>query len=58
MATIRQVGEDCEVLLGGVVDLIKMCNAAKLANTLWDKEREKYTVEQMEEWGVLSKIKR
>lgn len=51
MAIIAQIGKDCEVTLGDIMRTIKLCNATKLANTFWDKEGDKYTVEQMEEWG-------
>lgn len=53
MAIIAQVGEDCEITLGGVMRTIKVCNAAKAANTFWDKEGEKYSIEQMEAWGFV-----
>lgn len=55
MVMIVQVGEDCEVTLKGDQRLIKRCNATKLSNTLWDKEGEQYTEEQMDEWGFCLK---
>jgi hypothetical protein len=53
---IEQTGKDC-IITHSPLRRIKDCNALKLANTLWDKEGDKYTVEQMEKWGFVLKEK-
>lgn len=51
MATIEPAGKDCILTLDGYMKRIKDCKALKLANTLWDKQGDKYTEEEMEKWG-------
>lgn len=48
---IEQEGVNCIVTIYGETKQVKNCNALKLANTMWDKEGEKYTTEEMEEFG-------
>lgn len=48
---IEQEGSDCIVAIDGGAQRIKNCKALKLANTMWDKDGEKYTKEEMEEFG-------
>lgn len=51
MKTIEQAGKDCIVTIGGVMRRVKDCNALKLANTIWNKDGEQYTREEMEKMG-------
>ena len=48
---IEQVGMDCVVTLGGENRTLKNCNALKLANALYDKDGEKYSDEEMYNFG-------
>ena len=48
---IEQEGVNCIVTIYGETRQVKNCNALKLANTMWDKESEKYTNAEMEEFG-------
>ena len=55
---IEQEGSDCIVTVYGETKRIKNCKALKLANTMWDKEGEKYTEEEMRSFGLEVKKKR
>ena len=48
---IEQEGADCVVTIYGETKRIKNCKALKLANTMWNKDSEHYTKEEMEEFG-------
>ena len=48
---IQQSGNNCIVEMYGETRTIPNCNALKLANTLWDKDGNKYTIEEMFDFG-------
>ena len=52
---IEQEGADCVVTIYGETKRIKNCKALKLANTMWNKEGEKYTKEEMDSFGLVVK---
>jgi hypothetical protein len=54
---IEQEGNDCIVTLHGETRTVKNCNALKLARTMWNKEGEKYTIEEMDSFGFALKDK-
>ena len=49
--SIEQSGSDCIVTMHGQTKRIPNCNAITLANTMWDKPGEHYTLDQMEDFG-------
>jgi hypothetical protein len=48
---VEQRGDDCLVAIGDEAKIVKNCNAMKLACTLWNKDGEKYTPEEMHDFG-------
>lgn len=48
---ITQEEGDCLVTLDGVTRRVEDCKALKLGNTLYDKDGDKYTEEEMEGFG-------
>lgn len=48
---IEQTGNDCNVTIRGAGRIIKNCNALKLALTMFNKPGEKYTVQEMYDFG-------
>lgn len=53
---IEQKGKNCLITTSeGNTHLIKNCDALKLANTIWDKSGDKYTNEEMKEFGFALK---
>ena len=50
---VRQQGKDCVVQRDGKRDIIKDCNADKLANTLWNRLGHKYTNREMYKLGFI-----
>lgn len=53
---IEQSGEDCIVEIQGDTNLVKNCNALKLARTFWNKNGDRYSVEEMEKFGFELKV--
>ena len=51
MIIIETEGEDCIVTINSETRRVNNCNAVKLANTLWDKDGEKYSDDEMSDFG-------
>ena len=52
---VEQTGPDCTVTIYGETRVVKSCNAMKLACTLWNKDGEKYTPQEMDDFGFQRK---
>lgn len=53
---IEQNGRDCMVEIQGETNLVKDCNALKLARTFWNKNDDRYTADEMEKFGFELKV--